>query len=101
MPGVNPETLRAAFLLYFDEILDDIVYCTNLEARRYAAALLIRRLLRKKRKQTDREEIESFLGLLIIGGASKGLYWSFHLYTLSLTACLYASPKCSWSNSYF
>ena len=33
--------------------------------------------------------VKSFLGLLIIGGAIKGRYRSFHLYTLSVTAYLY------------
>ena len=64
MSGVNPETPRAAFLLYFDEILDDIVYCTNLEARRYVVALHIRSRLRKNESKQIGRKLNVFWGCL-------------------------------------
>ena len=79
-PGIQPVTPKEAFLLFFENIIDDVVRFTNLEARRVVAIYNRTSRLRKMRRPTTRDEIGVFIGLSILAGVLR----SHHLNTLSL-----------------
>ena len=49
--GINPSSPKEAFLLYFDEIIDDAVRFSNLQARRIISVYNKNSRLRKKWKK--------------------------------------------------
>lgn len=68
-PGIHPNSPKEAFLLFCDELIDEAVRFTNLEARRVIARQSKDSMLSKKWKPIDREEMEAFMGLHILSGA--------------------------------
>jgi hypothetical protein len=68
--GVNPATKKEAVLMFLDGILADTVLYTNLQGRR-----IIRNRngnnpgKQKTWKPVDKDELEAFIGLLIVVGA--------------------------------
>ena len=83
-PGIHPESEKESFLLFFDEIIEIAVRYTNLHvhARRVISTYARRSDLRKSWRPTNRAEMEAFIGLLVIAGATKaadretGSLWS-------------------------
>ena len=70
-PGVKPSTNRESFLLFMDPLIDDAVRFTNLEARRVITEYNRAYNKQKKWIKVDRDEMEAFIGLHVIGGALK------------------------------
>ena len=88
--GIRPSSAKESFLLFFDDIIEDCVRYTNLEARRVIQTYNNSANLQKKWKPVDRKEMEAFIGLHIIVGALKGNYRD----TLSLWSERDGVPAC-------
>lgn len=74
--GINPSTPCEAFLMFTDFMIDEMVIYTNLQARRQVRDYNRINNTQKVWKVTDRTEMESFVGLLILAGVFKAHYRS-------------------------
>ena len=74
IPGVNPSSNKDSFFLFMDAIIDEAVRFTNLEARRRISEYNRAHQKQKVWTKIDREEMDAFIGLHVIGGALKANY---------------------------
>jgi hypothetical protein len=73
--GVNPRTEREAVLMFLDGVLQEAVNYTNLQARRRIHKWNLEHPGRQKTwTKVDRDEMEAFIGLLILIGAFRARY---------------------------
>jgi hypothetical protein len=77
----NPRSRKDAFLLFFDELVDECVRYTNLEARRVIAIYNRGTAAKMSWKEVTRKEMEAFIGLHVIGGALKCHYRNTSLWS--------------------
>jgi hypothetical protein len=73
--GVNPTNEREAVLMFLDVTFQDTLHYTNLQGRRRIQKWNNSHpSYKKKWKMVDRDELEAFIGLLIIMGAFRARY---------------------------
>lgn len=75
--GIHPENEKEAFLMFTDEIIEEMVRFTNVEGRRQTR-MLNRGAQQRKWIDTSRAEMEAFVGLHLILGAYKAHYRNIH-----------------------
>ena len=81
--GLHPQSNEESFLVYFEDILAEVVLFTNLEGRRVASASGV------AWKPVTLVEIKAFIGLLIIAGKSCSYFWATIQNSIYYSFCLY------------